>query len=207
MATRAEITAIVKKKIDELTPFDEGLALITATVNVANNPVDLYIEQFLNESAKETLLEAPVHVLPMTAFASITFDLTLKKATITIPTSSYLRVGIIKFASWERPVYRATYPGDPDYNKQFNIYLRSGKSRPRAVWINDEGTPKLVCYGVESNTDYDARYVGITWAENMPSKLIEPMTWHCAFQVLEVFDKDKLSQTAYARYSKALSLL
>ena len=206
MATRAEITAIVKQKIDELTPFDGGLALITTTGNLANNPVDFYIERFLDESAKETLLEAPFHVLPLTSFSNIVFDLALKKATINIPTT-YLRVGIIKFSSWERPVFRATYPGDPDYNKQFNVYLRAGKSRPRAIWINNNLTNELICYGVESNTGYDARYVNITMAENMPTKLIEPLTWHCAFQVLEVFDKDKLSQTAYARYSKALSLL
>jgi hypothetical protein len=206
MATRTELTAIVKSKIDELTPFDGGLALITATGNVANNPIEIYIEQFLDESAKETLLEAPIHVLPLTAFTGIVFDLTIKKATIPIPIT-YLRVGIIKFSSWARPVYRALYPGDPGYENQFNPYLRAGKAKPKAIWINESGSAELICYGVESNTGYDARYVAETLAENMPSKLVEPMTWHCAFQVLQVFDKDKLSQVAYMRYSKSLSLL
>lgn len=206
MATRTELSDIVKSKIDELAPFDGGLTLITAPGNTGNNPIETYIEQFLDESAKETLLEAPVHILPLTAFSAPTFDLTLKKATITIPTL-YLRVGVIQFSSWERPVYRALYPGDPNYSKQFNRWLRGGSARPTVVWISEAGAGKLVCYGVTSNTGYKAYYVAETVAESMPDKLHEPMTWHCAFQVLEVFDKEKLSQVAYARYTKALSLL
>jgi hypothetical protein len=206
MATRNELSDIVKSKIDELTPFDGGLSLITAPGNLANNPIETYIDQFLDESAKETLLEAPVNVLPMTVFTAPVFDLTLKKATITIP-ATFLRVGIIKFSSWEKPVYKAIYPGDPDYKKQFNRWLRGGKVRPTAVWISEAGAGKIVCYGVESNTNYTAYYVAETKAESMPEKLHEPMTWHCAFQVLQVFDKEKLSQTAYSRYVKSLSLL
>jgi hypothetical protein len=206
MATTAELTAIVKSKIDELTPFDGGLALITATGNLANNPIDTYIVQFLNESAKETLLETPIHALPLTNFATIDFDLTLKKATITIP-SNYLRISVVRFSSWERPVSNVTRPGEAGYIMMDNPYLRPGKKRPRVFWIIESGIPKLVCYGVESNSNYTAKYVAETLAINIIGKLIEPMTWHCAFQVLQVFDKDKLSQTAYARYAKALSLL
>lgn len=206
MATRSELSAIVKSKIDELTPFDGGLALITAPGNLANNPVEIYIEQFLDESAKETLLEAPVHVLPQTAIASILYDIPNKKATVTLP-SDYLRVGSILFTSWERPVYTATYPGDPEYKKQFNPYLRAGKARPRAVWISDAGVGKLVCYGVESATGNNVYYVALIPAESMPDILLEAMTWHCASQVLEVFDRAKLSEMALGRYVKALSIL
>jgi len=206
MATRPELSDIVKSKIDELTPFDGGLTLISAPGNTANNPVETYIEQFLDESAKETLLESPIHVLPVTDFSELTFDLSLKKATIAIP-SSYLRVGAIQFASWLRPVYKATYPGDPNYLKQFNRWLRGGSARPVVLWIKEEGIEKLVCYGVTSNTDYEASFVALTVAEEMPTNLIEPLTWHCAFQVLQVFGKDKLSQMAYGRYTKSLSLL
>jgi hypothetical protein len=206
MATTAELTAIVKSKIDELTPFDGGLALITATGNVANNPIDTYIVQFLEESAKETLLEASLSVLPSSSFEGIIFDLTLKKATVTIPVN-YLRLFVMHFSSWERPVYNVTKPEDMGYIMMDNPHLRPGKKRPRVFWIIESGIPKLVCFGIESNSGYNARYVPITLAINIPTKLIEPMTWHCAFQVLQVFDKDKLSQTAYARYAKALSLL
>jgi len=206
MATRTELSDIVKSKIDELAPFDGGLALITAPGNTGNNPIETYIDQFLDESAKETLLEAPVHVLPLTAFTAPTFDLTLKKATIVIP-ALFLRVGIIKFASWERPVYKAIYPGDLDYTRQFNRWLRGGKARPAAVWVSVGGVGNLICYGVTIATGYEAKYVADTVAEDMPDKLHEPMTWHCAFQVLEVFDKEKLSQTAYSRYMKSLSIL
>ena len=206
MATRTELSDIVKSKIDELAPFDGGLTLITAPGNTGNNPIETYIDQFLDESAKETLLEAPVHVLPLTDFATPTFTLADKKAVIVIP-DTYLRVGIIQFSSWERPVYRAIYPGDPDYSKHFNRWLRGGKARPAAVWMSVAGAGTLVCYGVTSESDYQAKYVAETEADNMPDKLIEPMTWHCAFQVLEVFDKEKLSQMAYGRYTKSLSLL
>lgn len=206
MATRTELSDIVKSKIDELAPFDGGLTLITAPGNTGNNPIETYIDQFLNDSAKETLLEAPFHVLPLTAFATITYDLPNKKAVITIPTT-YLRVGIIKFSSWERPVYRAIYPGDPDYAKQFNRWLRGKSARPAAVWMSEAGTGKLICYGVTANTGTDARYVAETVAESMPANLHNAMTWHCASQVLQVYDKEKLSQMAYSRYIKSLSLL
>jgi len=206
MATRTELSDIVKSKIDELAPFDGGLTLITAPGNTGNNPIETYIDQFLDESAKETLLEAPVHVLPLTAFAAPTFDLTLKKATIVIP-ESFLRVGVIQFASWERPVYKAIYPYNPNYSKQFNRWLRGGSARPAAVWVSVAGVGNLVCYGVTSNTGYEAKYVAETVAEDMPDILHEPLTWHCAFQTLEVFDKEKLSQMALGRYTKSLSLL
>ena len=48
--TRSELSDIVKSKIDELAPFDGGLALITAPGNMGNNPIETYIEQFLDES-------------------------------------------------------------------------------------------------------------------------------------------------------------
>jgi hypothetical protein len=206
MATRLQLSDIVKSKIDELAPFDGGLTLITAPGNTGNNPIETYIDQFLNESAKETLLEAPVHVLPLTAFAAPVFTLVEEKAVITIPLT-YLRVGIIKFSSWVKPVFKAIYPGDPNYSKQFNRWLRGGKARPSATWISESGTGKLVCYGVTSNTGYEAKYVAITVAESMPDILHEPMTWHCAFQVLQVFGKDKLAEMALGRYQKSLSIL
>lgn len=206
MATRTELSDIVKSKIDELAPFDGGLTLITAPGNTGNNPIETYIDQFLDESAKETLLEAPYHVLPLSNFSTIAFDLTNKKATITLP-ATYLRVGIIKFSSWDRPVFKAIYPGDPEYSRQFNRWLRGGKSRPTAVWITESGVAKLICYGVTSNTGYEAYCVLETAAENMPDKLHEPLTWHCAFQVLQVFEKEKQGEIAYTRYLKALSLL
>ena len=81
-------------------------------------------------------------------------------------------LGIIQFSSWERPVYRAIYPGDPDYSKQFNRWLRGGKARPAAVWTSVAGAGTLVCYGVTSESDYQAKYVAETEAENMPDKLI-----------------------------------
>jgi hypothetical protein len=204
--TRPELIELVKTKIDELTPFDGGLALITATGNTNLNPIETYIEQFLDESAKETLLEAPSRVLPMTAFETITYDLPNKKATLTLE-DDYLRVGVLKFSTWERPVYSALYPGDPRYSKQFNRWLRGGIARPAAYYINVGGIGYLICYGIEAATDNEASYVAITIAEDMPDILLEPMTWHCAFQVLEVYAKDKASEMAYARYTKSLSLL
>lgn len=206
MATRAELSAIVKSKIDELAPFDGGLTLITAPANELNNPIESLIEQFLDESAKETLLEAPVHVLPLTTFLTIAFDLTLSKATITVP-ANFLRVGVIQFSSWLRPINKALFPGDIDYAKQFNRWLRGGKARPAAVWMNESGAGKLICYGVTSNTAYTAKYVAITVAESIPDILHDPLTWHCASQVLQVMDKQKLSELAYGRYGKALSIL
>jgi hypothetical protein len=204
--TRDELKSTVKSKIDELTPFDGGLALITSDVNLQNNPVELYIEQFIDQSARETLLEAPAHVLPLTVLSGLVFDLTNKKVTIPQP-ADFLRMGIVKFASWERPVYTVTYPGNPEYNKQLNTYLRSGHSRPKVIWMNISGAPVFICYGVESLTGADARYTAETVAENMPEILYEAMTWHCAFQVLEVFDREKLSQMAMGRYTKSLSIL
>jgi len=206
MATRSELSAIVKSKIDELTPFDGGLTLITAPGNLANNPVEIYIDQFLDESAKETLLEAPQHVLPMQAFTTVAYDIPGKNAKITLP-ADYLRVGTILFTSWERPVYSATYPGDPSYNKQFNQYLRAGKARPKATWISEANVGKLICYGVEYASGNNLYYVKLLLAEEMPDILLDALSWHCAFQVLEVFAKDKLSQMAYGRYVKSLSLL
>jgi hypothetical protein len=205
--TRDALKAIVKDKIDELTPFDGGLALITSDANVANNPVDIYIEQFIDASARETLLEAPVHTLPLTVFSTIAYDTTTNKtAKITLP-ANFLRLAVIKFSSWDRPVFRVTYPGDPEYNKQFDKYLRSGKSRPKVIWIDEAGTPKLLCYGVESATGNDTQYTAETVAEDMPDILLDPMTWHCAFTVLEVFGRDKLSQMAFGRFEKSLNLL
>jgi len=204
--TRSELSDIVKSKIDELAPFDGGLALITAPGNTGNNPIETYIEQFLDESSKETILEASHHALPLTVLSTIAYDLTNKKATITLP-ADYLRVGYLKFASWDQPIYSALYPGDPDYSKQFNRWLRGKKARPAATWINMAGSPKLICYGVTSSTGNEAYYVAETVAENMPSKLVDPLTWHCASLVLQVFGKEKGSELAYTRYLKSLTLL
>ena len=206
MATRSALSAIVKSKIDELTPFDGGLSLITAPGNTGNNPVEIYIDQFLDDSAKETLLEAPYHVLTSTAFVTIVYTLALYKALITIP-ADYLRVASIKFSAWERPVYRATYPGDPEYSRQFNTWLRGGKAKPVATWISDGGAGKLVCYGVVSATGNELYYIAKSVAESTPEKIHDALTWHCASLVLQVFEKTGQSETAYARYIKALSIL
>lgn len=204
--TRDEIISAVKSKIDELTPFDGGLALITSSGNTNLNPVEVYIEQFLDESAKETLLEAPAITLPTTAFPNVTYSLSESKAMLKVE-DDYLRVGMIKFSSWERPVFNATYPGDPIYNRQFNKWTRGGKAKPRAVYVNEGGVGYLVCYGVESETGNEASYVATAVAEDMPNALLEAMQWHNASLVLQVFGKEKISQMAYGRYTKALSLL
>jgi hypothetical protein len=201
--TRDDITALVKTKIDELTPFSEGL--IVSTANSLTNPISTHIDKFLdNESIEDLLLQAPFQLLPFTSIDSAAISFAGNIAIITLP-GDYIRFGMIQFASWQRPVVFAYNEQDPEAKLQLNPYTRAGSAKPVVVLTNAaSGKVEFKCYTATDKTNAVATYVRKIVLTDISDRLIPAFTWLVASKVFLSMDMPKEAEQADTMFKNSL---
>lgn len=129
-----ELIDMVKVKMEEYTPFAET-TLIAAPEEIGFEvrPIVSYIEQTIEESANEILLQVPLHYIEAQALrceAVYLNDIGYGKIELS---SDYIRPHTIHMATWRRPVHVCSKWGDPKSRLQYNRWTRGGQEKPVIV--------------------------------------------------------------------------
>jgi hypothetical protein len=122
---------------------------------------------------------------------------------VPVPTD-YLRLVEFKMTEWERPVVKETFPEEIMAQKQYNRWLRAGKSKPVLILTHRSTGRVFEYFSVETeNTIERYLYIKSDVAENIPVILQDALCWVCASKVLSI-----LNNAAYkTALENAISLL
>ena len=199
---RSEIINKVKVRMDELTPFDEGL-LVTDPKSTLVKPIEAYIDALLDECVVDVFKAFPLYMLDVFSIEGVREN---KDGVVHIELpEDFCRLAMIQFDSWKRPVQNAITSEHPNYTNQFNPYTRGGVVKPIVlIQVDETGVPHLECYTVPSGILGAFSYVPKLAAHSLErDDLIDPMTWLCASKVLAIMGA-KESEIAMAHYLEIL---
>jgi len=187
--TRADIIAAVKVKLEELTPFSEGLVVLSSSTDV--KPIQSYIDKTLNEASDEVRMLLPLHMLPADVISG---TVTVTNGVGVLPLASdYLRLYAIKAPEWAREVNRPISVENPEYLLQSNPHTR-GKSQKPVVAINRTTTGRILeLYTVATAELTKQLYVKQVVAETNPDPLVPYIVLMCAIKVCDIFGEKENS--------------
>ena len=201
LPTRLSLINLVKIKLDELIPEGEGVVYDLESEPNVSDPLDLYINGLLDESAKHILQTAPKHILPITKSTNTATQINSgKTGYVTVP-EGFLRLHSFKMTEWERDVNEFITPEDKRYRQQANVYVRGGTAKPVLVMtqrvISNTVTRVFEYYSVNTaHTVEKFLYIGETAAENLDDSLYPALTWMCASMILQNIKETDLAQKA-----------
>lgn len=199
--TKTEFIRQVKKKMDELTPFDEGL-IISDGMNT--NPVFEHIDGVVDECVHEVVLQAPVHLLIAKSFSG---DITIaNEIANAIMPDDFVKIASVEFPEWERPVFKAISDLDPLYTQQKNKYTRGGSAKPVVVVRTENNKRFIECYTVSSAENAKIRYIGTHAIDQVPDKLLPALEWYVASKVFASMDEPKKAEEANKQYISSLTI-
>jgi len=198
----------VKTKLDELTPFNEGLVVTDISYTDLTYQ---YIANVLDESVYDLLMISPVGILPLTDLIIIPGFTNIDNVLHEFLPDDCIRVASVKLPVWNREVTKFITPESVNYSLQSNKWTRGSVSRPQVVLAGTSLVDKYIdCYSSDGYTpalnDKIGKYVKILSADLIPANLIDPLTWLMASKVLLIFEKEKLSEFANKEFQKSLML-
>lgn len=200
--TRDSIIKAVKVRLEELTPFNEGLVVLSGSSDV--KPVNSYIDSLLNESADEIKMLLPLHMLtPDTLSGTVTIDDGV--GYLELP-DDYLRLYAIKASAWDREVNRPISTENPDYALQRNKYTRGKNVKPVVAIVHKTGKKTLELYSVSSSELEKKYYIKRAAAETLPDGLVPYLVLMCAIKVLGVLERPDLAKGLSAELSDMLKI-
>lgn len=185
---RATLIKRVKVKLDELTPFDEGLAV--ALPNADIKPVEAYVDEALDEAAGEVLLRVPLHKLsPKRVVGAMAVPVGDGIGYVNCP-DDFLRLYSFKMEGWQREVEYPISEGSFHYKLQRNKHTRGGVAKPVVV-LNHRATKakQLEYYSLADGVEHKVEkflYIPMQLAENIAENLQLLVIWVCARKVMEV---------------------
>ncbi|MBV5282158.1 MAG: hypothetical protein JZU53_06930 [Paludibacter sp.] len=185
MITRKRLIDLVKVKMEEVTPFDEGLAVLSSDVK----PITNYIEENIQPALDELLMICPLHLTtPVTLPTVLSYG--RKIGTLVLP-DGFLRLHSFKMSNWERVVTRPISIENPQYQDQFVRWGRGGNAKPVIVRNSD----KLEIYTFDTDsTPVIAKYVqrvNTTSNIEINQKLVDPLCALIAAKVLRIFGSEQ----------------
>jgi hypothetical protein len=129
-APRLTLIGSVKLKIDELQPQGEGVQFIDINNVDVSNVLDLYINGLLDESARNVLQTAPLHIIiPTDGASQSVVDNGDGTGYIILP-DDYLRFMAFKMNTWYQEVTMPITTTDPMYKLQKYAATRGGIAKP-----------------------------------------------------------------------------
>ena len=221
--TKAQIISIIRTKLDELTPFNEGLVISVGSEDV--KPVEANIEAMLDECLVDLIMIAPLHLLPITQGwyttagsynpASIYSIITITDEVGSIDRKNVLhlesgdrrdilRLVRVKFPLWEKAVINWVLEGSPEAKLQDNKYTRAGYAKPVIVLSAD----KIRFYPTKLvNTSlYVVDYITTFELTALPEKLIAPYTWLVAARVFAITDMPNQAKEANELFKNSITI-
>jgi len=197
----------VKAKLDELTPFNEGLVV---TGSSFTDLTYKYINEVLDESLYDLTMGASILALPL-------FDLTLSEGMtnsdnvliVKLPLDC-IRVASVKLPTWKRDVTKFITPESNNYALQFNRWTRGNSDKPVVALTGSAPDKYIECYTTDmltatSNTKI-GKYIKKLTSATLTDLLFDPLTWLMTSKVLLIFEKEKLSELAFKEFQKSLML-
>jgi hypothetical protein len=199
---RLTLINLVKIKLDELVPEGEGVKYDLETEPNISDPLDLYINGLLDESATNLLQVAPKHLCPVSQSENVATANTDEKTGYVKVPDDYLRLYSFKMTEWEREVNDPITTDDPKYKMQSSLYVRGGVAKPILVithkYISDAIYRIFEYYSVNSaHTIERFLYIPETAAEDLDDKLYPALTWICAGKILQNIKEIELSTKAF----------
>jgi len=193
----------VKTKMREVTPFDEGIQVLSPEVEAIDN----YIEDQLQPSCDEILLACPLSLTNPVQFPGpFTKTVSMGKSIgYQILPADFLRINTIMASSWERPVHRAISTDNPDYQLQFNKHARGGNAKPVVV----KNSTRLELYTMDNEaTLTTGTYVKKIDLENIQinANLIEPLITLIAANVYGIYG-NPMQKSMLAEYELKMKVL
>jgi len=195
---RAGLVNKVKIKLDEFTP--DGVDL----------PFDDYIGPMLDESAKDILEQAPLHLIIPEEIPTSAIKYQNDLVYIPVP-DNYIRLYEIKFPSWKKSIREAISQSHPMYEIQENEYTKSGLGRPSVVlkYEKVDNIPGrwLVCGKVSdvgSPTPSIALYVRELLPEQLSDHFADALTWLAASKIFQIEGLISQAEMALAQYKLSL---
>ena len=207
--TYTDIVNRVKAIMEEITPFDDGFAVLTSNTDV--KPIVSYIESCLQSSADELLMICPIHLTSETTITaglggSPKLDNGKYIGTIALD-SDYIRLNTFKMEGWEKEVHRPISVENPLYIQQKNPFTRGGNAKP--VVVKKTGYLEIYTYDagdtIETKTYVAQIALPTTGTIVINPKLIEPLCYLTAANVFSILGSEttKLMQQQVETLLKA----
>lgn len=184
--TKEQIIKAVKVKMEEITPFDDGLMVLNAEVK----PIESYISEVFQNSIDKLLMICPLSLTAETTLPATGLTATTNNGKsigkLTIP-DDFIRLHTFKMEGWERPVHRCISTENPKYSEQLNPWTRGGNSKPVIV---NKGYLEIYTYntGDTVQTSLYVKRVDIDAPDiSIHDKLINPLCSLIAADVYAIF--------------------
>lgn len=208
--TLDELKARVKIKVDENTPAG------------VSHSFDEYLEPMLDESASELCDRAPRYLFTPSKWVAdtvdggdgvnIRYDYDNERAIIDTPIN-FARIYEVKFPMWEKSVFKAISPDNPDYALQQNKHTRAGYGRPVVMLQEEEADEETATYVnaivcgkcIDGSLPTTLLYITYLTPANMPEKLEEALTWLAASKILQIMEMPNQAQITFANHQAELT--
>lgn len=196
MATRAELIRAVKVKLEEFSNFENNSFVLPP--DELKKPVESYIEETLDEAARQLLLTLPQWVLKpyiteYDTFVSVVSDEAHRFYGVVSVPNDFLRLVGIRVRGWQRECnehFGFISSSDVRYKEQRNPFVRGDKAKPVAVLVAGGaielyGVPALI--GVE--LDYFRYIPDIDYLDEARGKrFTEYLVLETAIRVAGIYD-------------------
>jgi hypothetical protein len=231
--TISDLIRRVKIKMDELTPFGEGLSITDPSTGASipvtsglvllrpelyEKPIETYIKESIYDGYYALVAIAPYHITPVKSLTGTVVLNADRSGTFTLP-SDFYKLKDFKLVEWERPVTVTIDENDPHYKDQFNIYTRGNISKPICVRNSDNLTMSLfsISYPIITMTFQKGSYVpdlvlSVTAGGQIdPNGMItldedflRPLIWMIASIVYDIYEATDLAKIALTHVAELL---
>lgn len=185
--TRNELIQLVMTKMDELTPYDEGLVL---TPDASQKPIEQTIDSLLDECLRDILLIHPVHRLTAVSASPTPYVAADSSGYFALP-ANFLRLVSLLMAGWKQNVTELLTRNSPESKLQSMKYVKGGITHPFAIRTTEiiDLQPKDAIHywslpqGVQHRIEHFL-YIKNMVAEEADKDLIDGLSWLTASKCL-----------------------
>jgi len=173
-----ELIALVKRRIDEVTARGQSIG-----------DEDGVFEE-LDDAADEVLRAAPYReTYPAVSTASPLPTNEGSTHTVVEAPDDYIRFAALRLSDWKRRVSETILPQSDLYRQQFTSYTSRDAFRPLVAEVPDGSLTSrtaLHCFPQDTGPSLETfDYLGSTAPADMPTELVDAMTWEAASRVLQ----------------------
>ena len=218
--TRSDIISAVKARLDELTSFQEGDALLEA--EGLTKPVEQYVDDFLDEATDTVRLLCPWSWMASVEIPTKGEDDTSLLEEDRLPGSDvvyyrlpvpgdFLKIARVRMDNWDRPCFSATLADGEGYRLLRNPHTTAGPAKPAVVFAGN----KIELYGSRvsgigllAGQYIDKRHYGEDGDSMGQHGFVdEAIMWRCALLVLGVMGRADVLKQAEGFYVEAVRQL
>jgi hypothetical protein len=195
MQTRPAIIQMVMIKMDELTPYSEGLTSISPSLQPLK-PIQTTIDAVLNECATDLLLSHPINRLEVTNTTPVLTPKSDGSGTMPLPLD-FLRLVSFQVVGFVRPVTELLDRLDPRVKLQYQRYTRGGKAKPVAVREITNLFHYFSLSPLDTHTLDHFSYIKNQLPETLSDDLVDGLTWLTASKALTALGHINEAQKAF----------